>query len=116
MKDPFFPLSTRSAVPVAAVTNVAPSLITAKNFKENGRSGSDEGTLVIINGHSFAPGEKAFIQPLDSAGPKVGVTVLQIKEFSTKGGRRRRAAGNLPARKRPVRAGAGPFAGRRLLM
>jgi hypothetical protein len=83
VRDPFFPLSTRTAAPLTVVTNVAPSQITAKNFKENGRSGSDDGTLVIINWHSFAPGEKAFIQPLDTAGPKVGVTVLQIKEHST---------------------------------
>jgi hypothetical protein len=80
-KDPFFPLSVRSAVPLPAVTNLPPAQLGAANFKLMGRSGTDDAILVIINGHSFAAGEKALIQPVDSPN-KVAVTLLQIKPYS----------------------------------
>ena len=85
VKDPFFPLSSRSAIPVPAVmTNIAPSLVSVKDFMLNGMSTTDgdgTGTLVIINGHSFALGETFDITTLISS-RKVKVTVLKIKEFS----------------------------------
>ena len=79
-KDPFFPLSTRTAVVATPITN-APAQITAKDFKLMGLSGTEDAPLVIINDHSFAPGEKYFVFPLNSV-TKVGVTVLQIKQYS----------------------------------
>ena len=79
VKDPFFPLSTRTLV-VAATTNV-PTQLGAKDFHLMGKSGTDDAPLVIINDHSFAPGEKAVIVPWGSQA-KVAVTVLQIKDYS----------------------------------
>ena len=83
VKDPFYPLSTRSPVPVQVATNVAPQQINYKSFILNGMSTLPDGngTLVIINGHSFAQGESYEITPLGSL-TKVKVTVSQIKEYS----------------------------------
>ncbi len=79
-KDPFFPLSTRTAVVAVAITN-APAQISAKDFRLMAKTGTDDAPLVTINDHTFAPGEKYDIVPLNSLG-KVGVRVLQIKDYS----------------------------------
>ena len=85
VKDPFFPLSTRSAVPVVIDTNAitAPPLLSPASFKLNGVTLSDFEPLAIVNNHSIAKNEPTELMPLNSA-TKVRVTVLEIdKESAT---------------------------------
>jgi hypothetical protein len=78
VKDPFFPLSTRSPhlpVQVAAVQAFNPSL-----FKLKGLSGTADSPLALINNRTVAPGESALVTTV--SGTKYKIHCLEIKKIS----------------------------------
>jgi hypothetical protein len=83
VKDPFYPLSTRSPVPITVVTNIAPPVINASSFELKGLMTEEGGQViqVTINGHPFGLGETASIRP-KNGDKRVQVTVVQFKEYS----------------------------------
>ena len=80
IKDPFFPLSKRSAVPIIASTNAEPAAVNASDFLL-GLSISSSQSLALINNRTLAEGERGMVA-MRNSGAKVGVTVLKIKSLS----------------------------------
>jgi hypothetical protein len=77
VKDPFFPLSTRTAVVASATTN-APT-ISASSFQLKGLSGTSNQRLALINNRTMASGE--FSEVTTPAG-RIKIQLLEIKENS----------------------------------
>jgi hypothetical protein len=77
-KDPFFPLSTRSPVPLIVLTNVAPAL-SAASFNLKGMSGSSDRRLALINNRTVAVGETAEVTTTSG---KVKIHCVEIKQQS----------------------------------
>lgn len=82
VKDPFFPLTTRTPFPVAVVPNAAPAQVNPTWFKLQALVASVSQPLAVINDHAFAPGEKASIRPATDSTNKVAVLLQEIRGAS----------------------------------
>jgi|SRR5579872_892764 len=79
VKDPFFPLSTRTPFPVVVVTNNAAPAISAASFTLRGLSGQQNERLALINNRTIAVGEDAEVA---TPSGKIKIRCLEIKESS----------------------------------
>src|SRR4051812_10837528 len=77
VKDPFFPLSTRTAVVATATTN-APT-ISAASFQLKGLSGTSNQRLALINNRTMASGE---FSEVTTPNGRIKIQLLEIKENS----------------------------------
>ncbi len=77
VKDPFFPLSTRSAVPIA--TNAVAPAFSATSFRLKGLSGGANERLALINNRTLAVGEEAEVT---TPSGNVKIRCLQIRDSS----------------------------------
>ncbi len=77
VKDPFFPLSTRS--PHLQVASTTEPAINGSTFKLKGLSGSADSPLALINNRTVAPGETALVT---TASGRYKIHCLEIKKIS----------------------------------
>ncbi len=77
VKDPFFPLSTRSPHLTPQATNEV--AINASFFKLKGLAGSGESALALINNRTLAAGETSTVT---TPSGKIKIHLLEIKKIS----------------------------------